>query len=444
MLGTLAGALRAESASEEAAGVVIVANALMDDSLALARHYAARRGIPEQNIVVLPMPREETIGWRTFIDTIYQPLQDELLAREWLVGASSDRRDEIGRKRPLVVGHRIQYLVTCYGVPLRVSHDAELYKEVRGLTDRREFRTNRGAVDAELALIARPGYTINAFVPNPLYRKERPSAIERNAVVRVSRLDGPDVESVKGMIDRALEAEARGLIGRAYVDIGGPHAEGDAWMEEVAKQLAALDFDLTVDREPTMFAADARFDAPVLYFGWYGGQISGPMARVDFRFPPGAVALHLHSFSAETVRTTQTHWCGPLIARGVTATFGSVYEPYLAFTHQPHLLVEQLAQGKTLGEATFYALRALSWQQVVLGDPLYRPFKVSYAEQWKRRAELPDTFFPYVILREVVRLEKTGQMPEALRVLREAIAARPSEELRAALAERELSHATRE
>ncbi len=426
----------AETAAGEAAGVVILANSSSADSLAVARHYATKRDIPEENIVALPMPAQETIGWRTFVETVYQPLQDELLARGWLMGAASDRTDEIGRKRPLVVGHRIQYLVTCYGVPLRVSHDPVLYEEVKALAGRREFRTNRGAVDAELALIARPGYVINAFVPNPLFQREEPTAIERNAVVRVSRLDGPDVESAKGLVDRALEAESRGLIGRAYVDIGGPHAEGDAWMEEVAKELAALDYDLTVDREPTMFPADARFDAPALYFGWYGGQISGPMARVDFRFPPGAVALHLHSFSAETVRTTQTHWCGPLVARGVTATFGNVYEPYLAFTHQPHLLLRQLARGKTLGEATFYALRALSWQQVVIGDPLYRPFKVSYAEQWARRATLPDASYPYLILREVKRLEKTGQTREALAVLREALKERPSEVLRSAWEER--------
>jgi hypothetical protein len=181
--------------------------------------------------------------------------------------------------------------------------------------------------------------------------------------------------------------------------------------------------------------ADARFDAPALYFGWYSSQVVGPFTREGFQFPPGAVALHIHSFSAETLATSDRFWCGPLVARGVTATVGNVYEPYLTFTHHPHLLLRALSRGATWGDAVFYSLRAVSWQCVAIGDPLYRPFKVRFAEQWAKRAALPDELYPYVILREARRLEQAGQPEQAIAVLREAMEARPTEVLQSRLKE---------
>jgi len=42
--------------------------------------------------------------------------------------------------------------------------------------------------------------------------------------------------------------------------------------------------------------------------------------------------------------------------------------------HRPHLLLRALARGHNFGDAVYYALPALSWQGVAIGDPLYRPF----------------------------------------------------------------------
>jgi uncharacterized protein (TIGR03790 family) len=437
MWGTLLTQVGArEAEGEQAKRVVVLANSSSGESLELARYYAAKRGIPTENIVALPMSLAETIGWREFVDTVYQPLQDELVRRGWIEATGSALTDAVGRKKYAVLGHRMSYLVVCRGVPLRVDHSQELYAEVKPMTSMESFRTNRGAVDMELALVVRSGYPINAYIPNPLFQKDRPTALDRNRVLKVSRLDGPGLALAKALVDRAIEAETRGLIGRAYVDVGGPHREGDGWFEDVIKQLTVLDFDVSVDRAPETMPAEARFDAPALYFGWYSSEVVGPFTRADFRFPPGAVALHIHSFSAATLNTATTHWCGPLIARGVTATFGNVYEPYLTFTHHPHLLLRALARGETLGDAAFYALRAVSWQCIVIGDPLYRPFKVGFAEQWAKRAELPDELFPYVILREARRLENAGQPERALAVLREALAERPGTVLEESVNER--------
>ena len=39
-----------------------------------------------------------------------------------------------------------------------------------------------------------------------------------------------------------------------------------------------------------------------LYYGWYAEKIAGPFVQSDFKFARGALAVHIHSFSASTLR----------------------------------------------------------------------------------------------------------------------------------------------
>jgi hypothetical protein len=137
------------------------------------------------------------------------------------------------------------------------------------------------------------------------------------------------------------------------------------------------------------------------------------------------VALHIHSFSAPTLHADGTGWCGPLVARGVTATMGNVFEPYLAFTHRPDLLLHALAQGKNFGDAVYYALPALSWQAVAIGDPLYRPFKVPLENQGPA---------PYAVMRRANLLVRAEQKAGAIALLKAAMRDQPSLPLGLALA----------
>jgi hypothetical protein len=273
-------------------------------------------------------------------------------------------------------------------------------------------------------------------VPNILFQNEAPTTFDAARVVKTTRLDGPTVEAARALVDHALTAERDGLLGRAYVDIGGIHEEGDRWLEEIARQLTELGFDTDVDREPMTLPGTARFDAPVLYFGWYAGDLNGPFALPGFRFPPGAIAQHIHSMSASTLRSARTGWCGPLVDRGVTGTLGNVYEPYLQILHRPTLFLRALARGATFGDAAYYSLPVLSWQCVAIGDPLYRPFAVSFEEQWANRRELAPRMSAYVVLRKMRLLEADEQDDEALALARAELAAAPSLPLALAVAGR--------
>ena len=416
----------AGAAEPDAARVIILANSDDPDSVKLAEYYANRRSVPVDNIIALKLPLTESVGWHEFVRTLFQPLQDELVKRGWVDGVAMNASDSLGRRKYAMSGHRISYLVVCRGVPLRVIADGDMPVETSSPNINPAMHTQTAAVDSELALLAQSQTPLIAFVPNPLYRNDAPTALDLGLVVKVGRLDGPTLEDARRLIDQAITVEKNGLIGRSYVDIGGPHPSGDMWLEETAKQLAALGFDGDVDRSAGTFATWARFDAPALYFGWYAGSVNGPFTMPDFMFPPGAIALHIHSFSADTVRSSLRNWVGPLVARGVTATFGNVTEPYLEFTHRPQLILKSLARGDTLGDAAAYSIPVYSWQGIVIGDPLYRPFKVSFDEQWKRLGELPSELRPYVVLRRMRQVDKAGRRNEAIWAGMEAQKAGPS------------------
>jgi uncharacterized protein (TIGR03790 family) len=426
----------ASSGAAIADRVVLVANSDVPDSVAIARHYAEVRGVPPANIIALGMPAAETITWREFVAKVWQPLEDELVRKGWIDAIPMDLFDEVGRRKYAVSGQRIAALVLCRGVPLRIEHDPSLYSAVGALTDHPEMRTNQGAVDSELSLLAQMDYPINASIPNPLFHKEQPTDDARAQVVKVSRLDGPTAAYALHLVDLAVEAERTGLLGRAYVDIAGPRENGDRWLEDAAASISSLGFDISVGHGPATIPATSRIDAPALYFGWYTPDLNGPFTLPGFRFPPGAIAVHIHSFSAHTLRSASEGWCGPLLARGVTATVGNVFEPYLEFVHRPDLLMEALSRGDDLVDAAYYALPVLSWQSIVIGDPLYRPFKVPLAAQTRDLSLLPPQLAGYAVIRQMNLLDADGRQEEAVAVGKAGMKQAPNLALALALAKR--------
>lgn len=419
----------------------ILVNSRQSDSVALGEFYAEQRGIPRTNIVALPMPSEETITWRVFVDYVWQPLQDELIRRGLIEGTRTEKLDPAGRRMMAPLSHSIAYLVLCRGTPLRIEHDPTIVDQAAPQPAQGEFRVNHASVDSELALLAVGNPGTIGFVKNPLFDARPPLDLNADLIVKVTRLDGPSDSAARQLVTSALEAERQGLIGRAYVDIGGPHAGGDVWFRNVRDQLSAAGFSLGVEETRATFEAADRFDAPALYFGWYTGAVNGPFLRRDFRFPPGAIALHLYSFSAASLRDEGTQWCGSLIARGVAATFGNVFEPYMEFTIHPHKLLAALLRGATLGDAAYFATPALSWQGVIIGDPLYRPFRVSLAEQIEHLADIPPTLAGYVVERQALALDKAGRAVEADALIRRAMWKTPSFGLALASATRDFQRA---
>jgi predicted Zn-dependent protease len=103
-----------------------------------------------------------------------------------------------------------------------------------------------------------------------------------------------------------------------------------------------------------------------------------------------------------------------------------VHEPYLPFTCRPQIIIHALAEGRCLGDAAALATPAYSWQNVLIGDPLYRPFALSRSEQWERRGAFDDDQFAYVVIREINRIKREGPVEQAMQTAEEALRERPS------------------
>jgi uncharacterized protein (TIGR03790 family) len=108
-----------------------------------------------------------------------------------------------------------------------------------------------------------------------------------------------------------------------------------------------------------------------VYFGWYSLK-----KYIDsFDFADGAIGVHIASFEAIDLRDpNSTEWVPSMLIHGVTATFGPVAEPYLDAFPNPEAFFLELIEGKCLVEAFYRTLPSCSWQMMLIGDPLYKPF----------------------------------------------------------------------
>jgi hypothetical protein len=217
-------------------------------------------------------------------------------------------------------------------------------------------------------------------VLNPYYRRfsHIMDIAPANGPLLVGRLDGPSDAIVRRMIDSSIAAEKSGLWGWAYLDARGVtdpgYIEGDQWITHAGDLMRRHGIPVISDYAPETFPEGFPMQDAAIYYGWYAANVEGPFVRPEFRFTPGAVAVHLHSFSATTIRDPNMAWAGPLLAHGAAATLGNVYEPYLSLTVNFDILQDRLMNGFNLAEASYAATRGISWMNVVLGDPLYRPY----------------------------------------------------------------------
>ncbi|NCC52073.1 MAG: TIGR03790 family protein [Spartobacteria bacterium] len=420
--GLLCGLNHSAYAAETGTGsVVVLANETVPASVELARYYMEKRGIPEENLCVLALSRGEIMSRATYNSKLRDPLLAFLRKQGLIQQALRDDKD-IGPNQSAWITRRssVKYLVAMYGVPLRVS---DIQTMVRALTERgtgKFMDETTSAVDSELALLLAAPYDLKGPVSCPFYNVRyfpEPRA-DNQFFILTTRLDGPDEQTVRNMIDQSLFAERYGLLGRMYFDGRGmtdpAYRIGDDWIAEACHRFQREGYECTLDEAGGLIADDYPMQEVAGYFGWYHKHIKGPFLNDDFRFQPGAIACHIHSYSGKSLRSKSLFWMGPLLYRGAAATLGAVYEPYLAFTPNLDIFADRLCRGMTLAEAAYSSLRVVSWQISVAADPLYRPFRYSLDEQIAHLEadEIPGREWAYV--RKMNLLAHSGRYASAL------------------------------
>lgn len=429
ILATFIGSPGGARADDLAARVVIVYNAGDPDSRPLADYYAWKRGVPTNQVCKLNVRVSETITRQEFNENIRDPLWRFLTQRGLLQQEPRTIFDSVLGRIPglATVGAKVSYLVLMYGVPLRIDNDPNVVEKPPDNLPKQfqeQWRRNEASVESELATLPSTGPPISAWLRNPFFGSAsgKFEASMSQTMLLVGRLDGPDPETVRRMIDDSLTAERYGLHGRGYFDWEDTHektrVEGDDWIRGAYQACLKAGYECDFDDRPETFDQDYPMTDVAVYAGWYAPNVVGPFLRSDFRFKTGAVAYHLHSSSGASVRTRTVYWVGPFLAKGAAATMGNVFEPYLSFTPHIDMFFQRLLDGGTFLEAGYYSQPALSWQTTFVGDPLYRPFAASLDEQIQRlEAERrPDIEWAYV--RKINLLTARGDPTEAERLCR--------------------------
>lgn len=393
--------------AQSAENVAVVINDNSDDSRRIGEHYAKTRGLPASNVLHVRTITNEAIGRAEYVGTIERPL-GQAITRAGLQD-------------------RLLYLVLTKGVPLRILGTSGT--------------TGTGAsVDSELTLLYRrlvgTPIAMDGRIDNPYYlggrqiSDARPFTHREHDIYLVTRIDAYTADQALALIDRA---QTPAKDGRIVLDQRGS-GPGDQWMAEAAKRLSAQGHAERVLLEST--AKPARGEKPVLgYYSWGASDPANRVRNVGIGFAPGAIAANLASFDARTFRQPPDDWqptgapekaqwfegsadtlVGDLIRDGVTGVSGQVDEAFTFGAVRPEILLPAYLAGFNLAEAFYLATPTLSWQTVIVGDPLCAPFgRTSLTRDQLEDPADPLTAYPglFARRRSAVVIAANRDIPEA-------------------------------
>ena len=137
--------------------------------------------------------------------------------------------------------------------------------------DRINDKETHASVDSELSLVLFDSYDLYRWQPNMLKDEVRS---QNSITLMVSRLDGPDYNIIKGLVDKAIATEKKGLKGIAYIDSRGITSRNMfGHFDQSLRNLAA--FTRSETEIPVREERAAKLFAPgtcpqtALYCGWY-------------------------------------------------------------------------------------------------------------------------------------------------------------------------------
>ncbi len=378
--------------------ILVVANQNVPGSVELAKYYMTKRGIAEENLLILRVIDKEKCSRREYEKKIAQPVRKYLKSKT-----------------------QIKCLLTMFGLPLKVASPEMTWveqKEIINLkADKKEFekrllksksgsdtrsienelaevirkikvfkfRYDKGAsLDSELSLVKQKSYSLSMWVSNPYFADSIGKRLQfvKSDVVMVCRLDAPTYRDVKRVIDDSLYAEKNGLKGKAYFDArwsdpGKKELKSYAYYDRsihlAAEKVAKKTFMPVVTDDSNQLFQAGQCPEAALYCGWY------KLAEyIDaFTWQKGSVGYHIASAECTTLKNKKSRvWCKMMLVKGIAATIGPVDEPYVQAFPVPDLFFGLLTMGEmTLVEYYFASTPFLSWKMVLIGDPLYNPFR---------------------------------------------------------------------
>jgi uncharacterized protein (TIGR03790 family) len=340
---------------------MVVYNSSASESLAVARYYMAERKIPERNRCKISVESDDAIRQDEFEGRVKSPIRKCL---------------ELAGKQ------KILYIVLSYRCPYALTIRDRRYSVDQFLADIwDEYSPGRPGNEVGrhpyFGRAQSQGNAYQAFVPLAAYREQK-GALN---LYSVWRLDAANAGLAKGLVEKAMLAEAQGLSGGACLDRrtgdidsvpDSSYGSGDWDIHQAAELARRTGFSVVEDDHDAEFGtppAPMRCDGAALYAGWY----SLDHYNDAFSWNPGAIGIHLDSLSAANPRDG-TNWVANAVRKGITITSGAVSEPFLAGLPHPDQVFLYLFEGANVGDALLRSTEWLKWMIVNIGDPLYRPF----------------------------------------------------------------------
>ena len=358
------------ASAQDGSNVLVAVEATNPMSERIAAHYVRARRIPAENVVALRTGGTDEVTRAQYEEQIEAPIA------AWI--------------RRHAMHDQIFYIVLTKGVALRISGSSG-----RGGT--------AASVDSELTLLYRKllGTRLPTVgpQPNPFHRSvgattvRGPFSHADQDVYLVSRLDGFTEADVIALIDNGSKATSAGDF---VLDSKGQNSAEtpELWLKATADALAAAGLEQRVVLESTAGSLPGRRNV-LGYASWGSNDPAIRTRRLGLGFVPGALATMFVSAGARTFELPPDTWkpgaaqdlrssyrgspqslIADLVREGVTGVAGYVGEPFLDGTIRPDILFPAYVSGLNLIEAFYAAMPYLSWQTVIVGDPLCAPFRL--------------------------------------------------------------------
>lgn len=346
-------ALRAQTASQ----VLVVVNRQSRDSREIGQYYLKKRAVPLANLCTIDTAPVEAITREVYDREVRAPVGDFL------------------KKHGLV--ERILYIVTTSGVPLKIIGDG-------GGT-----RNTGASVDSELTVLYEQLHGVTIPLPgplnNPFFRqRDTPFGHPLFPIYLVTRLAAYDMDEMKGLVDRALLARN---TGKFVIDLRADEkTEGNQWLRTAALLLPK---DRVILDDSAAVLTNQK--DVIGYASWGSNDFDRKQRFLHFQWLPGAIMTEFVSTNARTFQRPPAQWeIGPwgdhskwfagspqtmtadYIHEGATGASGQVDEPYLTGCPRPEFVLPAYYAGRTLAESYYLGIPALSWMNIVIGDPLTR------------------------------------------------------------------------
>jgi uncharacterized protein (TIGR03790 family) len=211
----------------------------------------------------------------------------------------------------------------------------------------------------------------------------------------VCRIDGNSLADAEAMIQRAQDLYVNKAIVRIILDeydvSGGNDLDDDGLgalfparddYEEARDDLVAAAWDVRYDGTADFISSDEE-TMPIIAYASYGENHGlggenppGNGTYIEgFDFPPGAIFNTIESYNGRALNGLGTKYnqeqMADFVTAGGTLAIGHVFEPFtFSIPDNEYLVTRMLVQQMCWAEAAYSSLPALSWQHIVLGDPL--------------------------------------------------------------------------